>query len=276
MLRSKQNADWIFVKALARAFGGAILFSFPMLMTMEMWSLGFSIDPFRLILLLLVNMPLLIGLSYYEGFEESKHWKEDVRNTLIAYAVGFIAASLILAILAILRKGMSANELIGKVALQAVPGSIGAMLARKQFEHESRNEEKKRRAGYGGAIFLLAVGALFLCMSLASTEEMVLIAYKMTAWHLLVLTLLCLILMQAFLTAVAFHGGAVDHPVSGSIISVFFRFTIVGYAIAFLISGYILWTFGRTDGMAVHEITKSMIVLGFPASLGAGVSRMIL
>ncbi len=276
MLRSRQSANWNFVKALGRAFGGAILFAFPMLMTMEMWSLGFSMHPLRLILLLVLNIPLLLGLSYYEGFEESKHWKEDIRNTLIAYAVGFIAAAFILTILAILRKGMSFDELLGKVSLQAVPASIGAMLGRKQFEHESRNEEKKRRAGYGGAIFLLAVGALFLCMSLASTEEMVLIAYKMTAWHLLVVTLFCLIMMQAFLTAVAFHGGAVDHPVRGSFVSVFFRFTIVGYAIAFLISGYILWTFGRTQDLAFHEAIKTMIVLGFPASLGAGASRILL
>jgi len=32
-----------FLVGLARAFAGAILFSFPILMTMEMWSLGFAI-----------------------------------------------------------------------------------------------------------------------------------------------------------------------------------------------------------------------------------------
>jgi uncharacterized membrane protein len=43
-----------FTIGLARAFGGAILFSFPMLMTMEMWWLGFYIDPFRLALFILL------------------------------------------------------------------------------------------------------------------------------------------------------------------------------------------------------------------------------
>ena len=54
---------------LLRAFGGAILFSLPMLMTMEMWWLGFYMEPFRLALLMLLNIPLLIGLSYYGGLK---------------------------------------------------------------------------------------------------------------------------------------------------------------------------------------------------------------
>ena len=243
---------------------------------MEMWALGFSIDPVRLTLLLTLNIPLLLGLSYYEGFEESKHWLEDIRNTGIAYAIGFIAAAFVLLMLGILGSEMSLHEMTGKVSLQAVPASIGAMLARKQFEHEERNEEKKRRAGYAGEIFLLAVGAVFLCMSLAATEEMVLIAYKMNAWQVLALALFCLIFIHAFLTAVAFHSGSVDHPVRGPFRRVFLRFTIVGYATALLISVFILWTFGRTDHLAAHEVVKATIVLGFPASLGAGASRMLL
>ncbi len=49
-----------------------------------------------------------------------------------------------------------------------------------------------------------------------------------------------------------------------------------GYVVALIISLYVLWTFGRTDGMAIEEIIKAVIVLGFPAALGASTSRLIL
>jgi uncharacterized membrane protein len=47
----------------ARGFGGAVLFSFPMLMTMEMWSLGVSVEPIRLMIFLLVHVVLLAGMA---------------------------------------------------------------------------------------------------------------------------------------------------------------------------------------------------------------------
>ncbi len=60
-----------FLTELGRAFGGAILFALPILMTMEMWWLGEGLEPWHLALLLSVNIPLLILFSYYIGFRDS-------------------------------------------------------------------------------------------------------------------------------------------------------------------------------------------------------------
>ncbi len=46
-------------------------------------------------------------------------------------------------------------------------------------------------------------------------------------------------------------------------------------AIALLISLYVLWTFGRTDGWVPHETASAMIVLGFPAAMGAALARLV-
>src|SRR5687768_16984927 len=86
----------IFVR-LARAYGGAILFSFPILMTMEMWSLGAHLHGLRLALFTLLAIPLLIGLSYYDGFEDTSSLLHDTVDTFIAYVVGFTASAVILA-----------------------------------------------------------------------------------------------------------------------------------------------------------------------------------
>lgn len=62
-----------FLIGLARALAGALLFSIPMLMTMEMWFLGFYMERERLLILLLLNLPLLVCLSHRIGFERTAH-----------------------------------------------------------------------------------------------------------------------------------------------------------------------------------------------------------
>jgi putative integral membrane protein (TIGR02587 family) len=265
-----------FAVGLVSAFGGALLFGMPMLMTLEMWSLGFFIDPRRLALFILLNVPLLIGLSYYAGFEETDYFVEDVMDAFTAYAVGFAAAALMLWLLAIIGPGMSADEIIGKIAIQAVPASIGAMLVRSQLGERQRKEEKRRDSHYAGGLFLTAVGALFFSISLASTEETVVLATGMSPAHFLGLMLLSLALLHGFFWVVV-RRGKTDLPAGEATFSlVFFRYTVTGYAIALLISALILWIFSRTGGLGMEELVRSMVVLGLPAALGAGAARLVL
>ena len=82
-----------FLTELARAFGGAILFALPILMTMEMWWLGTTLESWRVAALLSFAVPLLIVLSYYIGFRESFSFAEDAADAFVALAVGFVAAA---------------------------------------------------------------------------------------------------------------------------------------------------------------------------------------
>ena len=274
--QSRKGADKKFGKGLARAFGGAIIFTLPMLMTMEMWWLGFYMNDLRLVLLLAVNIPLLIGLSYYVGFEETFEFKQDALDAFVAYAVGFIAAVPILLSFAVIEPGMSSGEIIGKVSLQAIPGSMGAMLAQSQLGGQKKDRDrKKRNTSYAGEIFIMMVGALFLAFNLAPTEEMILIAYKMTVWHILALALVSMAIMHAFVYALEFKGQAAI-PKNTPFWSIWLRFTIVGYSVVLLISLYVLWTFGRTEGMNFYQVVNSVIVLGFPAAIGAAAARLII
>src|SRR3546814_11361266 len=63
---------------IARAFAGALIFALPMLMTMELWHLGFYMDRYRLVLLMIVAFPMLVGLSYYGGFEETPRLRDEI------------------------------------------------------------------------------------------------------------------------------------------------------------------------------------------------------
>jgi len=264
------------VEALARGFGGALIFGLPMLMTMEMWWLGFSIDRLRLALLLALHIPLLVLLSRHSGFERTYRWRDDMRDAAVAYLIGALAGGVILAVFGIIKAGMPLDEIIGKIAIQAVPGSIGALLGRSQLGGgKSKASQKSQGANYASELFLMAVGALFLGLNVAPTEEMVLISYKMTQWHALALIVLSILLMHAFVYAVEFKGEE-QLPPGTPWWSALLRFTVVGYAIAILVSLYVLWTFGRTEGLGTAQVLMVVVVLGFPAALGAAAARLIL
>jgi putative integral membrane protein (TIGR02587 family) len=268
-----QASNHSFGTDLAHDFGGAILFSFPLLMTMEMWWLGFYMERSRLALFLALAFVTVLGLSYFEGGEET--FEIEVLDALVACAAGYTVAAVMLALFGIIKPGMSADEIIGKISLHAVPGSIGAILARRQLDVAETKKERRRREGYGATIFLMSVGAVFLAFQLAPTEEMVLIGHRMTGWHAAALAVVSLGMMQAFICSVERRGRA--SLFSADLFwGVFLRFTVVGYAAALLISLYVLWTFGRLDGAATAEIVMATLVLGFPAALGASAARLIL
>lgn len=275
--RDSGRANTEFLVGLARAFGGAIIFALPLLMTMEMWWLGFYVEPGRLILLLLLFIPLLIGLSHFVGFEDTFEWFDDAVDAFVAYAVAFVATVPILALFRVITWDMSAEEVVGKIALQAVPGSIGALLAQSQLgsRPSGRERKEKRRDTYAGECFFMTVGALFLSLNVAPTEEMVLISYMMTPWHALTLCAVSLVLMHAFVYSVEFQGRS-EVPEGVHWISIFLRYTVVGYALCLLISIYILWTFGRTTGLSLGASVMAAVVLAFPASVGAAAARLIL
>ena len=264
-----------FLIGLGRAFAGALIFSMPMLMTMEMWWLGFYMSPLRLALLLVLLIPLLIGLSRIGGIRQTVHLLDDVADAFVAIAVACIAAAITLWIFGLLTPAMPLREIIGKVALQVFPGSIGAMLAQNQLGGGGGAGEREAEQSYWGEMFLMVAGALFLSLNVAPTEEMVLIAYKMTVWQDIGLAALSLVLMHVIVYAAGFSGAEEAHPAE-SFLSVFARFTVAGYAAVFLVSLYILWTFGRTDGLGLEQLLSIAVVLSFPGAIGAASARLIL
>jgi uncharacterized membrane protein len=45
--------------------------------------------------------------------------------------------------------------------------------------------------------------------------------------------------------------------------------------LAVALSAYMLWTFGRLEGLSLLAAMKVCVVLGFPAAIGAAAARLI-
>ena len=273
MTEASINRD--FREGLARAFGGAIFFSLPLLMTMEMWQLGFIMNRLPLALFIVVMMPVLFGLEYYTGFKDTTTALDEAADAAVAYGVGIVASVIVLAMFNLISLDEPLSSVLGKVALQALPASFGAMLSGSQFGAQGTAERRhKRDVGFGGILFLMAVGALFLAFNVAPTEEMFLIAARMTHWHGIALALASLLVMHGFVYAASFRG-APGGSEGTSRTSLFFRYTVPGYAIALVVSVYVLWTFGRYENHSATTMIMQAVVLGFPASIGAAAARLV-
>src|SRR5690606_3226344 len=199
-----------------------------------------------------------------------------VLEACVAYGVGFIMSGVVLLVFGVIDPWMSAGEVVGTIALQSVPASLGALLAQSQLGQQSGDDPGERGTpGYWDTLFVMLAGALFLSLNLAPTEEMILIAFRMTEWHALALIVLSLVGMHGFVYTLKFRGQA-DAPPGTPAWSLFLRFTAVGYVISLLVSLFVLWIFGRVDGTGFDQIVLFTVVLGFPASIGAAAARLIL
>lgn len=244
-------------------------------MTMEMWQLGFYMARLPLALFIVVMIPVLLGLEYYTGFKEATTMLDEVADAAVAYGVGLVASALVLWLFNLISLDEPLSSVIGKVALQSVPASFGAMLAGSQFGAQGAADRRhKRQAGFGGTLFLMAVGALFLAFNVAPTEEMLLLASRMTHWHVVALAATSLLLMHAFVYALDFRGSP-GAPEGVRPFRLFIHYTVPGYAIALLVSAYVLWTFGRYEDHAFTRMIMQAVVLGFPASIGAAAARLV-
>ena len=261
-----------FAVGLARAFAGALIFSIAMLMTMEMWWLGFYMVPAKLALFTAVTVLLLVRLAHDEGFHKNITWRAAVIDAFVGYAVGLVTAAIILPLLGIVQPGMAWDEIVGKVAIQAIPGAIGALLARSQLgengeQGEGHGDKQSAPVRYGAELFTMITGALFIAFNVAPTEEMELISFMMTPWLGIATVAASLAIMHAFVYEVDFRGA--HKPAEGvGFWAIFLRFTVAGYALVLLVCLFLLWVFGRLEATSVTAALMMTIVLAFPGALG--------
>lgn len=139
---------------LARAFGGAIFFALPLLMTMEMWWLGFYMDRVRLALFLVIFIPVLVGLSHYAGFEETDRWSDDIRDAFVALFVGFVTSAVMLTLGGILEPGVPLRETVGQITIEAPPRRGSSCDPGRAYPAQTRAERGRPTGAASGAVDL--------------------------------------------------------------------------------------------------------------------------
>jgi len=247
-----------------------------MFMTMELWQMGGYLPAGSLLIMEVAILPFLIGLSHYAGFEQTSSWFEDVLDAFVAYAVGFVIAGGSLGLLRVFGAETSFRDAIGKLVIQAVPASMGASLAQSQLgQKDDTDQEKKRKAGYFGELFIMAAGALYLAFNIAPTEEIVLLSLRITPALSLAIVAVSTAILYVFVYYVNFRGEEVPPP-GTSRIELILHYVLGGYFVVWITAGLVMWGFGRLDGLSLVSAVMMVTVLTLPCSVGAAAARLVI
>jgi putative integral membrane protein (TIGR02587 family) len=254
-----------------RGVAGAVLLGGPLLYTQEIWDHGRALDPLVVLAQLFAAFVLSAALSYYVGFRHGRTHR-PFEDAVVGAGTGILLSFLLLLVLGRISFAMPASSIFGTIALTASPAMIGFAIGNALAPEQGGAGAKRMR---GGRADLLAAagGAIVLALNIAPTEEPIRLAQELTWLQLALLVGLSLALPYLIVFEAEFggredrraHDGATQRPSTE---------TLLAYVVAFLLSALMLWSFGRVHRVDLPSLA-AVVSLGFPASLGAALGRML-
>ncbi|HEV2704455.1 MAG TPA: TIGR02587 family membrane protein [Pyrinomonadaceae bacterium] len=272
-----------------RGVAGGLIFSLPLLYTMEVWWAGFGAHPWRLIIYVAATFVLLLGYNRYAGVRRDASMTEVAIDSVEELGLGLVLGALALWLLGRVTGEMSASEIVGRIVIEAMVVAIGVSVGTSQLggdADEGMGEPTRAEAGatdrreheeihFSGQLVIALCGAVLFAANVAPTEEVVLIAAEISPWRTLGLALFSLTLGALVLYFSEFRGAERFVPGGSNAVSIFVG-TVITYAAGLLVSALVLWFFGRFDGQAIAMCLTQTVVLGVPATLGASAGRLLL
>jgi putative integral membrane protein (TIGR02587 family) len=262
----------------------------PLLYTMEVWWTGTHTGPaLMLVVLGALAMPVL-ALNMTAGFRATRdaRLRDAIADTVEALAVGILLTAGVLILLREIDGTTSPQAALGKVVYECVPVCLGIGVARhfltgrRSGDDEDTGEGPDELAGDEddddpisatvadlGATIL---GAVFVSLSIAPTDEVPMIASAMSPIGLLALMAASLATSYAIVFVADFRSQAARHAQTGPFQRPITE-TMVSYLISLAVAGLLLWLFQRgTEPPA--DLLSRMVVLGFPAAIGGAAGRL--
>ena len=258
-----------------RGVAGGLLFSLPLLYTMEVWFAGFLMPPHRQLAYVLFALVLLLGYNRYAGLHPDTTWIEVAIDSIEEMGIGLLVSAAVLLLIGRLSREQDASEMIGRIVVEAVTVAIGVSVGTAQLGADERTGMKGRDEGsIGGQLTLALCGAVLFAANIAPTEEIVLIGIELSGVHLALLGVGTMVLATLVLYFSDFLGARRWAPPEGPF--AMFRGAVVTYAVGLVASAAILWVFGRFDGMGSAAIAGQTVALAVVSTVGASAGRLLL
>lgn len=271
-----------------RGIAGGLLFSMPLLYTMEVWWAGFTMEAWRLLIGTIAVFLLLLAYNRYAGVHYDASFSEVVIDSIEELGIGIVLSALILVLLGQIDTDMPAYEIMGKIIVEGLTVAIGVSVGTAQLgasddgdeegaeQHTTplgRNKDAPDTQRFGGQLIVSLCGAVLFAANVAPTEEIIMIAFESTPWRILGLAAFSIVMSALILYYSGFRGAKSVAAESWSSVPVGL---VITYAIALIASAGILWFFGRFDGLTLGTAIRATVVLAVAASLGASAGRLLL
>lgn len=266
------------LKEYGRGLGGGLLFSLPMLYTMELWSTGFLAGPARLAIYLTVGLALLVGYNHFVGLRGDHTLAGSLFESVEEMGMGFVVTALILWLIGLLKPGMSRQEIVGKIVVESLTVAIGISIGKSQLGNNGGEDESNKDddgVDFWAQLTIALCGAILIASNVAPTEEVLVIALGTGTINLILIALFSMGIGGTILYFSDFTGSedSVADPQGGRDI---LAGTVVMYAVALTASAFMLWFFGRLEGLSLYAVVSEIVVLSFPGALGASAGRLLL
>lgn len=262
-----------------RGIAGGLMFSLPLLYTMEVWWAGFTLHPARVLLYLASTFVLLMLYNRFAGLRRDATLREVAIDSLEEMGIGLLIAALMLWLTARIDHGMSLAELAGKIVMEGMTVAIGVSVGTAQLGGEGTEDEgvegdERWSQGYLPQTAIGLCGAVLFVANVAPTEEIGVIAMESQPLMLLFLALASMLLGALVLHFSGVHGA--DRHVARDTWLLAARGIFTTYAVALLAAAACLYFFGRLDGLPGQLVLAYSVVAGVPAVLGASAGRLLL
>jgi putative integral membrane protein (TIGR02587 family) len=259
---------------------------------MEVWWAGFRLHPWRLLIYIPATFVLLLGYNRFAGLRRDASWLEVVIDSVEELGLGLLLAAAILSLLGRIHFGMTPDEIVGKIVVEAMTVAIGVSVGTAQLGGGDEKEPDTGMAGdgqekgahgasdarqqirLGDQMVIGLCGAILFAANIAPTEEIIVIGTEVSSWGVLGMALVSLALAALILYYSEFRGSRRFVHTDG--LSAVLFGTVITYALALGASAAILWFFGRFDGLAPITCLAETVTLGVAATLGASAGRLLL
>lgn len=283
-----------------RAIAAGTIFGMPLLFTMEMWWRGAIFTPLQLIVILGMALLLNFVLSLFLGFRSGHGVRHGVpggmysvvaralSESLTSVALGAVISAVMLCLIGEISKDLALYESIGKITIQASMVSLGISVTNAKFRSSSVSVDASAETSPFGAppfskqawqdmkdVGATLVGALFFSFNLAPTEEIVLIANRLSPERLILLLASEILLCYIILFASGFwkrrnhdKGSPFQSPIAE---------TLMASAFSVLVAMAMIAMVGH-EGAAVNLelFVSTSVVLACPAIVGGAAGRLVL
>jgi putative integral membrane protein (TIGR02587 family) len=254
-----------------RGVAGAVILGLPLVYTQEVWLHGATIRPVVILGLLVVSFGLNLALSRFVGFESGRTHR-PLEDAVVGFGCSFLLAGALLFMLDRIQVSMPFDNVVGIIALTSIPTSLGFALG-NALAPVGGGEGADEMKGSSGELLAAGAGAVVLSLNIAPTEEPILLAYQLDPVRLVSLVVVGIGL--SFL--IVFHaefGGVKGRKQTPGVIQSPAVETLLAYLVAFVIAGGLLAAFGELDGVNSSSLAE-VVVLAFPASMGAALGRLL-
>lgn len=255
-----------------------MLFSFPLLYTMEVWWAGFIVPPHSLLILIFVTLLLLLGYNRFSGMHPDSTWGEVVIDSIEELGLGLIMSTGILFMINRIGVSMSTDEILGKVVIEAMAASIGISIGTAQLgagdAGGKRGPKVPSERDKIGLSVIAVCGAIIVGANVAPTEEIVMIALEAEPVHILLMVLFSLVMSTVILYFSNFRGSL--EPEGDSLLFEMTFDVMLCYVLSLGTSAFLLWFFDRFTGVSFWFIFSQCVVLGVLTTLGASAGRLLI